>query len=54
MNKQGCVSFRLSLYPGILHTLRVLYDRETLVEPVICLKRFITVAFGSSELFHLG
>ena len=41
----------MSLYPGILHTLRVLYDRETLV---ICLKRFLTVVFGSSEPFHLG
>ena len=38
---------------GILHTLRVLYDREILVEPVICLKMFITVAFGSFEPFHL-
>ena len=25
--------FRMSLSPYILHTLRVLYDRETLVEP---------------------
>ena len=42
------------LYLGILHTLRILYDRETLVELVIYLKRFITVAFGSSAPFHLG
>ena len=49
--KRGCGSFRMSLYPGIIHTL---YDRETFVEPVICLKRFLTVVFGSSEPFHLG
>ena len=30
---------------------RVLYGRETLVEPVICLKRLITIAFGSLESF---
>ena len=43
----------MSLYPCILHTLRVLDGRETLVEPVTCLKKFLTVAFGSSEPFHL-
>ena len=43
----------MSLYPCILHTLRVLYGRETLVEFVMCLKRLITVEFGSSELLHL-
>ena len=43
----------MSLYPCSLHTSRVLYGRETLVEPVICLKKLITVAFGSSEPFHL-
>ena len=32
-SKRRCGSFRMSLYPCILHTLRVLYDRETLVEP---------------------
>ena len=31
--KRRCGSFRMSLYTCILHTLRVLYDRETLVEP---------------------
>ena len=35
------------------NTLRVLYGRETLVELVMCLKRLITVAFRSSEAFHL-
>ena len=53
-NGAGFGSFCMSLYPGILHTLRVVYDRETLIEPVICLKRFITIAFGSYEPFHLG
>ena len=48
-----CGTFYISLYPCILHTLRVLYGRETLVELVMCLKRLITVAFVSSELFHL-
>ena len=33
IQKRRCGSFRMSLYPCILHTLRVLYDRETLVEP---------------------
>ena len=33
IQKRRCGSFRMSLYPYILHTLRVLYDRETLVEP---------------------
>ena len=42
----------MSLYPCILYTLRVLYGRETLVELVMCLKRLIIVAFGSSEPFH--
>ena len=32
IQKRRYSSFRLSLYPCILHTLRVLYDRETLVE----------------------
>ena len=31
--KRRCGSFHMSLYRCILHTLRVLYDRETLVEP---------------------
>ena len=44
----------MSLYTCVLHTLRVLYGRETLVELVLCLKRLMTVAFGSSEPFHLG
>ena len=34
-SKRRCGSFRMSLNLRILHTLRVLYDRETLV---ICLK----------------
>ena len=29
----------MSLYPGILHTLRVLYDRETFVEPCYMSKK---------------
>ena len=33
VQKRRCGSFRMSLYTCILHTLRVLYDRETLVEP---------------------
>ena len=54
IQKRRCGSFRMSLYPCILHTLRVLYDRETLVESlVICLKRLITIAFMSYEPFHL-
>ena len=44
----------MSFCAYILHTLRVLYGRETLVEPVLCLKRLITLAFGNSEPFHLG
>ena len=30
-----------------------LYGRETLVELVMCLKRLMTIAFESSEPFHL-
>ena len=44
IQKGGEAVFLMSLYPCILHTLRVLYDRETLVELVMCLKRLITVA----------
>ena len=43
----------MSLYTCIIHTLVILYGRETLVELVMCLKRLITVAFGSYEPFHL-
>ena len=32
-SKRRCASFRTSLYPCILNTLRVVHDRETLVEP---------------------
>ena len=39
IQKGGVTVFRMSLYPCILYTLRVLYGRETLVESVICLKR---------------
>ena len=53
IQKRVCGTFRMSLYLCILHTLRVLYGRETLIELVMCLKRLMTVAFGSSELFHL-
>ena len=48
----GVAVFRMLLYPCILHTLRILYGRETLVELVMCLKRLLTLAFGSSEPFH--
>ena len=53
IQKRRCGSFRMSLYTCILHTLRVLYDRETLVEPCYMSERLITVAFRSYELFHL-
>ena len=43
----------MSLYTCVLHTLSVLYSRETLVELVMCLKRLMTVAFRSSDPFHL-
>ena len=33
IKKRRCGSLRMSLYLCILHTLRLLYDRETLVEP---------------------
>ena len=51
-SKQRCGSFRMTLYPCILHTLRVLYDRETLVEPCYMSEKALTVAFGSYESFH--
>ena len=46
--------FHVSLYLCISHALRVLYGREILVEPVMCLKRLITVEFGSFEPFHFA
>ena len=53
IQKRRCGTFRMSLYTCVLHTLRVLYGRETLVELVMCLKRLMTLAFGSIEPFHL-
>ena len=43
----------MSLYTCVLHTLRVLYGRKTLVELVMCVKRLITIAFENYEPFHL-
>ena len=53
ISKWRCGTFRMSLHPCILHTLRVCYGSETLVELVMCLKRLKTVGFRSSEPFHL-
>ena len=43
----------MSLYTCILHALRVLYDRETLVEPCYMSEKAYNCSVGSYEPFHL-